>query len=117
MPVTATSWKPGRSGNPKGRAPSIDDIPAYARQFGRQAVDTMVQCLRDPKWRLPAAVALLDRGYGRPVQAVVADVNGALTIGGIDAPPPILDETDAEWLARRRAELAQLNQPTPKAES
>jgi len=110
-------WKPGQSGNPIGRLIGIEEIAPYARQFGKQAVDTMVQCLRDPKWRLPAAVALLDRGYGKPVQAVVADVNGALTIGGIDAPPPILDETDAEWLARRRAELAQLNQPTPKAES
>ena len=61
-------WKPGQSGNPLGRALKVEDISPYARQFGRQAVDTMVQCLKDPRWKLPAAVALLDRGYGKPVQ-------------------------------------------------
>jgi hypothetical protein len=28
-----------------------------------------------------------------------------MVIGGIDAPPLILEETDAEWLQRRRQEL------------
>jgi len=69
----------------------------------------MVQCLRDPKWRLPAAVALLDRGYGRPVQAVVAEVNTELTLSGIDRPPR---ETLEEWLERRRRELRALDAPT-----
>ena len=76
MPVTATSWKKGQSGNLAGRKPyNHDDIPAYARQFGREAVDTMVKCLRDPKWKLPAAIALLDRGFGKPVQQLVGDPN------------------------------------------
>ena len=110
MSRTQTSWKPGQSGNSAGRLKAgTYDIAPYARQFGKQAVDTMVQCLRDPKWRLPAAVALLDRGYGRPVQAVVAEVNTELTLGGIDRPPR---ETLEEWLERRRRELRALDAPT-----
>ena len=31
--------------------------------------------LRDPKWKLPAAIALLDRGFGKPVQQLVGDPN------------------------------------------
>jgi hypothetical protein len=43
-----------------------------------------------------------------PPQAIFATVNGSVAVGGIDRPPPIIGETDAEWLVRRRAELAQI---------
>jgi hypothetical protein len=58
--------------------------------------------------REQAANALLDRGYGKPAQQLLATVNAEVLLGGIDSPPPILEETDSEWLERRRGELAQL---------
>jgi hypothetical protein len=61
--------------------------------------------LNDPDQCIAAAVALLDRGLGKPPQAIFAQIDATRTAGGIDAPPTI-DESDADWLARRRAELA-----------
>jgi hypothetical protein len=58
----------------------------------------------DPDDCIEAAIALLDRGWGKPPQAILAQVDAKLTLGGIDA-PPMINETDTEWLARRRAEL------------
>lgn len=109
MGRTSTSWKPGQTGNPKGRPPVPDgEIAPYARQFGRAAIDTMVACLKDNRWKVPAAVALLDRGYGKPAQAIYGQLDANLSIGGIDRPPR---ETLEEWLARRRRELAALDGP------
>jgi hypothetical protein len=101
-------WKPGQSGNPLGRALKVEDISPYARKYGREAVDTMVRCLKDPKWCLPAAIALLDRGFGKPKETMQLDGNATLLLGGIDRPPR---ETLEEWLARRRNELKTLDAP------
>jgi hypothetical protein len=35
-------------------------------------------------------------------------VQTTVTIGGVDRPPLLIDESDADWLERRRAELASL---------
>ena len=79
-------WKPGQSGNPAGRVLGIEDIAPYARQHGRRAIDTMVACLRDPKWKLPAAIALLDRGYGKPTQTILGNPDQPLAIDIVWAP-------------------------------
>jgi hypothetical protein len=105
-------FKSGQSGNPSGRRPLVDDIHALARQHAPAAVEALVAALRDPERAIPAAIALLDRGYGKPPVAVFAQVNGTVAIGGIDAPPPIVDETDEQWLCRRRQELAHLEHAT-----
>jgi hypothetical protein len=64
-------WQKGQSGNPIGRRAEIErygtvDIKALARSYGPEAIKTLVHCLRDPRYKLQAAVALLDRGYGKP---------------------------------------------------
>jgi len=72
------TYKPGQSGNPGGRSKAdVGDIAALARQYGPHAIRTLVQCLGDPRQRVAAATALLDRGYGRPQQTtrVEGDVN------------------------------------------
>jgi hypothetical protein len=102
-------WKPGQSGNPAGRKPLIDDIHALARQHAPEAMQALVDALRDPDRAIPAAVAILDRGYGRPPQAIYAQMNGIVVVGsGIDAPPR---ETLEQWLERRRKTLAALDGP------
>jgi hypothetical protein len=65
-------WQPGQSGNPRGRAPALVDIAALAREHGPKCIDVAAELLDDPdpRIRLTALVALLDRGFGRPVQAV-----------------------------------------------
>jgi hypothetical protein len=91
-------FKLGQSGNPRGRKPLIDDIHALARQHAPAAIEALVAALRDPDRAIPAAIALLDRGYGKPPVAVFAQVNGSVHVSGIDAPPPIVNETDEQWL-------------------
>lgn len=90
-------FKPGASGNPAGRPPrpieqrAIEaDVRKLARQHGAEAVEKLVALMRGtvvvdvgdpenskrivipvaPPTQLAAAVAILDRGYGRPGQAV-----------------------------------------------
>jgi hypothetical protein len=75
--VTGRGWTPGRSGNPAGRPPAPVDIAALAREHGPKCIEVAAALLEDPdpRIRLAALVALLDRGFGRPVQAIAASDN------------------------------------------
>lgn len=79
----STSFKPGISGNPGGRPRKpqtiearriVADVKAAARELTQDAIDTLAAVMKDPKTpaaaRISAATALLDRGHGRPTQAV-----------------------------------------------
>ena len=81
------------------------DVVEMARAATPKAIAALIKKLDDPDDCIEAAIVLLDRGWGKPPQAILAQVDATLTLGGIDA-PPIIDESDAEWLARRRGELA-----------
>ena len=72
-------FKPGQSGNPGGRTRSAD-IAVLARKHAPAAIAALAAALEDPKTRVPAAVALLNRGYGMPVQAVAAEDGGSVTL-------------------------------------
>ena len=67
-----------RSINPKGRPPIIRDLKEAAKAHTRQALNTLVSVMNDPgaaqASRITAAVALLDRGWGRPQQNIEARV-------------------------------------------
>ena len=78
--LRSTSFKKGQSGNPNGRPPRPEarkifaDVKAAARELTQEAIGTLAAIMKDPKApaaaRISAAVALLDRGHGRPFQAV-----------------------------------------------
>ena len=61
-----------------------------------------------PQLSLAAALALLDRGWGKPTQSVNASVIATHHIGGVDLPPR---ETLEQWLQRRKEELKRLDAP------
>lgn len=65
-------FQPGQSGNPGGRPKAADDVRDLARQHTVAAVEKLVFWLAsdNPKASVAAANSLLDRGWGRPVQAV-----------------------------------------------
>ncbi len=70
----------GRSGNPGGRPRDEQKVAELARSYTSEAVDTLVHLMRHAKEervRGTAAQALLDRGWGKPKVAVVADNAGA----------------------------------------
>ena len=75
--VIGRPWSKGESGNPNGRPKSPVDIAALAREHGPRCIQVAAELLEnpDPRIRLAALVALLDRGFGRPAPAVMAADN------------------------------------------
>ncbi len=73
MPPVGRPFQPGQSGNPGGRKKS-DEVRALAREFTAESIQTLADICRNPKATAPArvaaATALLDRGWGKPTQAV-----------------------------------------------
>jgi hypothetical protein len=105
--VTGKGFQPGQTGNPGGRAkPGTLDIAALARSKAPQAIAALERALDDPKHYVAAAIALLDRGFGRPAQAITAtDNTQSITFQHLVAARAFSDE-----LARERA--AAENAPT-----
>jgi hypothetical protein len=83
----STSFRPGVSGNPDGRPKRpetiearrvVADVKAAARELTLDAMDTLEKAMTDQKARaakITAAIAVLDRGWGKPQQTVSANVN------------------------------------------
>lgn len=68
-----------RSINPNGRPPAIRDIKEAARTHTRQALNTLVSVMNDtdapPASRVAASEAILNRGWGKPMQNVEARID------------------------------------------
>lgn len=65
----------GQSGNPSGR-PKVDfEVRQLAREYGREAIEKLAAIMRgdNPSLARAACEALLDRGFGKPVQSVGLD--------------------------------------------
>jgi len=65
-------FKPGASGNPGGRPKDVHGIGDLARAHGPAALQKLVALMvhKDPRVSLAACQAVLDRGYGKPTQAI-----------------------------------------------
>jgi hypothetical protein len=78
----------GVSGNPKGRPRSGEALAEYIRQLagpdGRTYVDTLhalaVGKHHDTRSRLTAIAVLLERGFGKPPQALEHQLDGRLSL-------------------------------------
>jgi len=96
--ATSTSFKPGQSGNPNGRPKVLADVQNAAREHSSEAIETLAQIMRNPRApataRIAAASALLDRGYGRPLQTV--DANNT-NVNYVVSDQPMTEE---EWAER-----------------
>jgi hypothetical protein len=66
-------FQKGYTANPGGRPKGIEGL---ARQHTPAAISALVESLKDPKTRVVAACALLDRGWGRPRQQIEATGDG-----------------------------------------
>lgn len=71
---TETSFKSGEEWRGKPRQKSIktvEEVKAYAREKSRLAIDCLVRLCEnpkgDPRAKVEAAKAILERGWGRPV--------------------------------------------------
>lgn len=64
----------GKSGNPGGRPKVVAEVRDLARQHTEDAVKALVSIMKGKTMpaaaRVSAATAILDRGYGKPTQAL-----------------------------------------------
>jgi hypothetical protein len=68
-------FQPGQSGNPGGRPKENRIVRELARKHTDDAIAVLAEIMHDvtkhESARITAAVALLDRGWGKPAQAIV----------------------------------------------
>jgi hypothetical protein len=73
-------FEKGKSGNPGGRPKDSLGLRALAREHTESAIKTLAEIMRSKASpeaaRVSAAVALLDRGYGKPAQAITGADGG-----------------------------------------
>ena len=76
-----TTWAKGQSGNPGGRSPRVgpngESIAELARAHTAEALATLVEVCtgkaNEPRDRVAAANAILDRGWGKPKESMDLD--------------------------------------------
>jgi Family of unknown function (DUF5681) len=77
-------FQKGQSGNPGGRPKVIGVVQDLARQHTSEAINTLAEIMNDekaqPAQRIVAAQVMLDRGWGKPVQALEGIVNNRLEV-------------------------------------
>jgi hypothetical protein len=104
VPKVSTSFKPGQSGNPGGRPKLAVTVIELARKHTSDAINTLATVCNDPEAAAPsrvaAAVALLDRAWGRPLQPTDLTSNGETVRYVVMGVPEIQDHD--EWARRYR---------------
>ena len=102
MPVSTTTWAKGQSGNPGGRPRIIEALRDIARESTTLAIETLRTIAADTDAphaaRVSAAAALLDRGWGKPMQGVAM-----MTVA---APKGVEQMSDAELIAVIQTKMA-----------
>jgi hypothetical protein len=110
-----TAYQRGQSGNPQGRAkrtPQELDLIAACKNKTPRALAVLVEIMENgqiERNRLAAALAILERGHGRPIQPI--DTHHV---------DERAEETEAQWAKGmdelRAAFAARLARPEPKPE-
>lgn len=73
-------FEKGKSGNPSGRRKEDPELKELAKAHTKEALDRLVYWMQsdNPKASVQAALAILERGHGKPAQEI--DVKGIQTV-------------------------------------
>lgn len=84
---SATTWKPGQSGNPGGRPAGLRKLVADFEKHGTAVMQRLLDLTKseDEKVAKAACDSFLDRLYGKPTQPVSGDADRPPVGGGLSA--------------------------------
>ena len=99
-------FKKGQSGNPGGRVGIPAEVRELARKHTTDAIKRLAHWMNsdDPRASVAACNALLDRGYGKPQQAL--EVSNPSEFDNLSD-----DEVEALWRQRAKEPIAALGLP------
>ena len=105
-PTGKGGFQKGQSGNPGGRSKLPADIREAFKAKAPEALEVLTRRLQsdDDRVAMMAAQAILDRGYGKPVQSIDANINEDPVRYIVELPEK--SATTAEWLESIRREDA-----------
>ncbi len=110
QPPIGKPWRKGQSGNPGGRPKVAADVKAEARRYTKEALARLVHWMRsdDPQASIRASMALLDRGCGKPAQAVLGTLPDRPIVFTID---PFKNHREVMAARKRESEDQVANSP------
>ena len=104
-------WPKGYAPNPGGRPKAALDVQALAREHTVAAIQTLVGALKDPKLKVQAAEALLNRGWGKPLQPLRDESGNTPTVLHLTAAQLVSRELILELESQPAPVTAQPTQP------
>lgn len=115
MPGPGRPFPKGVSGNPGGRPKEVAEVRALAKEHSAMAVTTLADIAGDeqvdPRARVAAATALLDRGWGRPSQDIQVRAQVEAEVSETGPRPPTINHEqfrhDFEEFALRHGRLGE----------
>ena len=106
------SWVKGQSGNPGGRPKMPEDLKRAMQGLAEDAIKVLREALSsdDERVRIMAAGHVLDRGYGKPIQAVDLTAKTDLGASHLEALQAITRRREESRAAEAAAASASLDE-------